>query len=90
MEEIEDLKEMISNVHEALEGRYELTGYDLHMIHGLLCEFDVLSNSNNNPLVIANVSGRSEQLTAFCEWIKDNHSIEIHDMILQDYIKYGG
>jgi len=53
---MEDLKEMISNVHEALEGRYDLTGYDLHMIHGLLCEFDVLSNSNNKPLVKANVS----------------------------------
>jgi len=39
---------------------------------------------------IPDVVGRSEQLTAFTEWLKDNHSIEIHDMILQDYIRYGG
>jgi len=41
-------------------------------------------------LRLFNVVGRSEQLTAFTEWLKDNHSIEIHDMILQDYMRYGG
>ncbi len=56
MEDEIEIKEMISNVHEALEGRYELSGYDLHTIHYFLCEFDVLLNSNNKPLVIANVS----------------------------------
>jgi hypothetical protein len=35
-------------------------------------------------------SDRSEQLTAFAEWLEDNYSIKIHDMILQDYIRYGG
>lgn len=44
----------------------------------------------NEALCIHDVVGRSEQLTAFTEWLKDNHSIEIHDMILQDYIRYGG
>jgi hypothetical protein len=34
--------------------------------------------------------GRSEQLTAFTTWLSENHSIELHDMILQDYIRYGG
>lgn len=43
-----------------------------------------------NNLNIPPVMGRSEQLTAFAEWLKDNHSIEIHDMILKDYIAYGG
>jgi hypothetical protein len=33
-----ELDEIIANVHEALEGRYELSGYDLYMIHGFLCE----------------------------------------------------
>jgi hypothetical protein len=36
------------------------------------------------------VVGRNEQLTAFTTWLSENHSIEIHDMILQDYIRYGG
>jgi len=45
---------------------------------------------NNKPFVIPDVSGRSEQLTAFVQWLEDNHSIRIHDMILQDYLKYGG
>lgn len=42
MEDEIEIKEMISNVHEALEGRYELSGYDLHTIHYFLCEFDSL------------------------------------------------
>ncbi len=29
---------MIYKVHDAMEGRDELTGYDLHMIHGTLCD----------------------------------------------------
>lgn len=33
---------------------------------------------------------KSAQITSFVEWLKDNHSIEIHDMIVQDYLKYGG
>ena len=33
-----EIYEMIYNVHEAMEGRYTITGYDLHMIHGMLCE----------------------------------------------------
>jgi hypothetical protein len=28
------------------------------------------------------------ELYEFSEWLKDNHSIEIHDMILNDYVKY--
>jgi uncharacterized transporter YbjL len=35
------------------------------------------------------VVGRSEQLTAFNEWLGDNHqSFKIPDMIVQDYIRY--
>jgi hypothetical protein len=33
---------------------------------------------------------KEQQITSFVEWLKDNHSIEIHDMIVQDYVKYGG
>lgn len=33
-----ELHEAIAKVHGALEGRYNLDGYDLHEIHGLLCE----------------------------------------------------
>lgn len=29
-----------------------------------------------------------EIIEKFVEWLKDNHSIEIHDIILQDYLKY--
>jgi uncharacterized transporter YbjL len=37
------------------------------------------------------VVGRSEQLTAFNEWLGDNHqSFKIPDMVVQDYIRYGG
>jgi hypothetical protein len=28
-----------------------------------------------------------EQIKHFLEWIEDNHSITIHDMIVEDYIK---
>ena len=35
-------------------------------------------------------SNRKDHITAFAEWLKDNHSIEIHDMIIQDYLRYGG
>ena len=34
-----EIDEMIDKVHETLEGRYDLTGYDLYMIHGTLCEY---------------------------------------------------
>ena len=37
------------------------------------------------------VVGRSEQLTAFNEWLDDNHhSFKIPDMILDEYIRWGG
>jgi hypothetical protein len=36
-----ELHEAIAKVHEAMEGRYELDGFDLHHIHGLLCEQQV-------------------------------------------------
>lgn len=48
-------------------------------IDGINKTLDVVKNN----IVLPDVS-------AFTEWLKDNHSIEIHDMILQDYIKYGG
>lgn len=34
----DEVNEMISKVHEALEGRYELNGEDLHTIQFLLCQ----------------------------------------------------
>lgn len=44
-----------------------------------------------NSVDLDDVVGRSEQLTAFNEWLDDNHhSFKIPDMILQDYIRYGG
>lgn len=48
--------QMIYKVHEAMEGRYDLTGYDLQMIHSALCEYDN-SNNQKNKLVIPDVSG---------------------------------
>jgi len=43
--------------------------------------------ANNQPKIVV---GRSEVLTAFNEWIDENHhSFKIPDMILQDYIRYG-
>lgn len=33
-----ELSEAIAKVHESIEGRYTLDGYDLHEIHGILCE----------------------------------------------------
>lgn len=33
---------------------------------------------------------RKDQINAFVEWLKDNYGIEIHDMIVQDYLRYGG
>ena len=32
---------------------------------------------------------RRKQIITFTEWLSENHSIEIHDMILQDYLHYG-
>ena len=32
-----ELSEMITNIHEAMEGRYSLTGEDLHTMHAQLC-----------------------------------------------------
>jgi len=34
-----ELPETIACVHEAMEGRYKLTGQDLYDIHYFLCEF---------------------------------------------------
>jgi predicted esterase len=39
---------------------------------------------------IPDVEGQSEQLTEFTTWLADNYGIEIHDMILRDYMYYGG
>jgi hypothetical protein len=44
-----ELHEAITKVHESLEGRYDLNGYDLHEIHGLLCD---MQNSNMNYIVV--------------------------------------
>jgi hypothetical protein len=40
-EENEPLNEMIHLVHEHIEGRYDLTAYDLGMVHSFLCSIDV-------------------------------------------------
>lgn len=31
--------------------------------------------------------GKRQGVQHFIEWLRDNHSIEIHDMIIQDYKK---
>lgn len=41
-----NLTEAIAKTHEAIEGRYDLTGEDLYFIHGFLCDHQVL---NRNP-----------------------------------------
>jgi len=41
------LHEAIAAVHEAMEGRYNLTGQDLSYIHDFLCELQ--PNENNLP-----------------------------------------
>ena len=73
-----------------LENKIEvcLEDKDLQREHWAFCQ--ALKKYRELALRQAPVVGRSEQLTAFIEWLKDNHSIEIHDMILQDYIRYGG
>ena len=35
------------------------------------------------------VRGRSEQIIIFVQWLEDNHSIHIHDMIVTDFLRYG-
>lgn len=55
-----EISDMIYKVHDAMEGRDELTGYDLHMIHGTLCE----------------ITPRIEAVSiAFAEWIQFNHFV---------------
>jgi hypothetical protein len=44
--EIGDVPEMIAKVHDALEGRGELTGQDLFEIHSMLC---ALQPKSQNP-----------------------------------------
>jgi hypothetical protein len=36
----EPLDDLISKVHEACEGRYDLTGYDLHVIEAALQQLE--------------------------------------------------
>ena len=51
-----EIYEMIHKVHEALEGRYDLDGYDLTTIYYFLCEYSN-SSTKNDESVIAHVSG---------------------------------
>jgi hypothetical protein len=48
-----------------------------------------LDEAENKILRLFNVVGRSEQLTAFAEWLEDKGH-PIHDMLLQEYIRWGG
>jgi len=58
--------------------------------NGFIDDAKAAIEREKQALSIPDVVGQSEQLTAFAEWLKDKHSIEIHDMILKDYIAYGG
>jgi hypothetical protein len=42
------LYEAITAVHEAMEGRYNLTGQDLYYIHGFLCELQPEENKKTD------------------------------------------
>jgi hypothetical protein len=44
---------------------------------------------NPQALDLFVVVGRSEQLTAFAEWLEDKGH-PVHDMLLQEYIRWGG
>jgi hypothetical protein len=81
-EDIDKAKDFLSN-----EGYGTGSNFTVNLVANLMAEYAAKSKAENLP--ISDVVGRSEQLTAFTEWLKDNHSIEIHDMILQDYIRYG-
>jgi len=65
-------------------------------------EFDTLPDANKRTIIeiadrILNfnllrlhfVGGRSEQLAAFAEWLEDKGH-PVHDMLLQEYIRWGG
>jgi hypothetical protein len=57
----EDLNDMINKVHEACEGRYNLDGYELHVIESALCELNDLKNLPNELRAV----NRNEQLKEF-------------------------
>jgi len=42
---------------------------------------------NENQRSLTGDSG--EQITTFVQWLEDNHSIHIHDMIVTDFLRYG-
>ena len=35
------------------------------------------------------IDSSSERITTFVQWLEDNHSIHIHDMIVIDFLRYG-
>ena len=41
-------------------------------------------------LRLFNVVGRSEQLAAWAEWLKDYYGIEIPEMVIEEYKRYNG
>ena len=48
-----ELDELIGKVHEAMEGRYSLSGSDLNEIHWALCEKQSDNSTNNEPQLLS-------------------------------------
>lgn len=64
----------IAKVHEAMEGRYDLTGEDLYYIHAKLCDLaEMTSRDCGNKPCVWNVSGTCKLMKIYpsqCDYRK--------------------